>query len=269
PREPAVGAGEVEELPDAERAAVRQLERLRRVQAVGVGQDELSRRDLADELRADEVERARLGGEPGFVLWAGSAAGGAAGARPEDPAACGGGRNPPGHERAEAVWIAEGDEPSFRQGDDGVGALEPAHRVRHGFLEWRLVVRDQRRDQLAVGRRPERNAGLAELLAQLPDVDQVAVVAERDGARAPVLDEGLRVRPLRRAGRRVAVVADRYLAAQAAQLLLVEDLGDQPEVAQRGQAAVLGDGDSRRLLAAVLQREQAEVRQPRHVAVGG
>ena len=31
---------------------------------------------------------------------------------------------------------------------------------------------------------------------------------------------------------------------------------------------MLGDGDPRRLLAAVLQREQAEVRQPRDVAVG-
>ena len=63
-------------------------------------------------------------------------------------------------------------------------------------------------------------------------------------------------------------MADRDLAAQAAELLLVEDLGDEAEVAQPGQAPVLGDGDSRRLLAAVLQREQAEVRQPGDVAVG-
>ena len=42
---------------------------------------------------------------------------------------------------------------------------------------------------------------------------EVAVVAERDRPRAAVLDERLRVRPLRRAGRRVAGVADRDLAA--------------------------------------------------------
>src|SRR5262249_33512944 len=129
-------------------------------------------------------------------------------------------------------------------------------------------VRDQGRDQLAVGRRPERDAVLAQLLAQPPDVDEVPVVAESNRARAPVLDERLCVRPPRRAGRRVAVVADRHLAAQAAELLLVEDLGPEAEVAQTRQAAVLGDRDSGRLLAAMLEREEAEVREPRHVAVG-
>ena len=53
------------------------------------------------------------------------------------------------------------------------------------------------------------------------------------------------------------------------ELLLVEHLRDEAEVAQRGQPAVLGDGDARRLLAAVLQREEPEVREPRDVAVGG
>ena len=63
-------------------------------------------------------------------------------------------------------------EPSLRERDDRVRALEPAHRVRDGLVERRLVVRDQRRDQLAVGRRAERDAGLAQLLAQLADVDR-------------------------------------------------------------------------------------------------
>ena len=141
------------------------------MQAVRVGHDELTRRDLAHELRANEVERARLRGEHPIVPYTSD------------------------HERPEAVRVAEADQPSLRQRDDRVGALEPAHRVRHGVLERARVVRDQRRDQLAVGRRPERNARPAQLLAQLPDVDQVAVVAEGDVARAPVLDERLRVRP--------------------------------------------------------------------------
>ena len=143
PVELGVGSREVEELPDAERAAVRPLERLDRVQAVGVGEDELARLHLAHELRADEVERARLGGDDPVVVDA------------------------PDHERAEAVRVAERDEPSFRERDDGVRALEPAHRVRHGLVERRLVVRDQRGDQLAVGRRRELDAGLAQLVAQL------------------------------------------------------------------------------------------------------
>ena len=55
----------------------------------------------------------------------------------------------------------------------------------------------------------------------------------------------------------------------AVQLLLVEHLGDEAEVAERGEPALLGDGDARRLLAAVLEREEPEVREPRDVAVRG
>ena len=98
-------------------------------------------------------------------------------------------------------------------------------------------------------------------------VREVAVVAERDRPRAAVVDERLRVRPVRRAGGRVARVPDRGLAAQAAQLLLVEDLRDEAEVAQRREPALVGDGDPRRLLAAVLEREEAEVGEPGDVAV--
>jgi hypothetical protein len=58
------------------------------------------------------------------------------------------------------------------------------------------VVRDQCRDHLAVGGRAQRHALGAKLLAQRALVDEVAVVAERDSARAPVLHERLRVRPL-------------------------------------------------------------------------
>ena len=245
PLETAVGPREVEELPDAERSLVGRLERLRRPQTPCVGDDELARRDLAHEFGAHEVERARLGREDKVLLQAAD------------------------HERPEAVRVAEPDQPSLRERDDGIGALEPTHRVRHGLLEGSGVVCDQCGDQLAVGRRAEWDAVLAEPVPQLADVDQVAVVAQCHRACPAVLHERLRVRPLRRAGRRVARVADRDLAAKAAELLLVEDLGDEPEVAQRRQPPVLGDGDARRLLPAVLQREQAEVRQPRHVTVGG
>ena len=60
---------------------------------------------------------------------------------------------------------------------------------------------------------------------------------------------------------------DRDLAVEAAQLLLVEDLGDEAHVAQDGQAALVGDGDPGGLLAAVLEREEPEVGHPRHVAL--
>jgi hypothetical protein len=63
-------------------------------------------------------------------------------------------------------------------------------------------------------------------------------------------------------------VADRDLAAEAAELLLVEDLRDEAEVAQGRQAPVLGDSDAGRLLATMLKGEEAEVREACDVAVG-
>ena len=92
---------------------------------------------------------------------------------------------------------------------------------------------------------------------------------KRDRARAAVVDERLRVRPVRRAGCRVPRVADRDLAVQAAQLLLGEDLRDEAQVAEDGQPAVVGDGDAGGFLAAVLEREEAEVADARDVTVGG
>src|SRR5256885_388383 len=91
-----------------------------------------------------------------------------------------------------------------------------------------------------------------------------------EGARpaTPALDQRLGVSPLARAGRRVARVADGRVAAQAAELLLVEDLGDEAHVAQDGQAALVGDGDAGRFLAAVLEGEEAEEGDAGDVAVG-
>ena len=63
-------------------------------------------------------------------------------------------------------------------------------------------------------------------------------------------------------------MADRDLPVQAAQLLLVEDLGDEAEVAQDRQAAGVGDRDPGGLLAAVLEGEEAEVGDARDIAAG-
>ena len=62
-------------------------------------------------------------------------------------------------------------------------------------------------------------------------------------------------------------MTDRDLAAQAAELLLVEHLRDETEVAQRSEPTVLRDRDPRRLLASMLKREKSEVREPRNVVV--
>ena len=62
-------------------------------------------------------------------------------------------------------------------------------------------------------------------------------------------------------------MADRDLAGERLELLLVEDLGDEPHVAQHRQPPALRDGDPGRLLATMLQGEEREVREPRHVAL--
>jgi hypothetical protein len=210
--------------------------------AVGACEEELARPDLAFERGADQVERAGLGRDDGIVA------------------------EPPEHERPEAVAVAEGEESAVGEADDRGGALELLHRRADRLDERPLVVRDQRSHHLAVGGRRE---AARELGPQLARVDQVAVVPERDRARAAVVEQRLRVRPGVRAGRRVASVSDRDLAVQAREVLLVEHLRHEAEVAQRREPCLVGDGNPGRLLTAVLERVQAEVREPRDVAVGG
>ena len=91
-------------------------------------------------------------------------------------------------------------------------------------------------------------------------VDEVAVVAERDRARAAVLDQRLRVRPVRRAGRRVARVADRELAVRGrCSFCSSKTCVTRPMSRSTVRRPCVGDGDPGRLLAAVLEREEAEV----------
>jgi hypothetical protein len=165
------------------------------------------------------------------------------------------------------VRVPKREQLALGERDGGVRALEPRHRAGRSFRERRRVVRDQRRDRLRVGRGAELRPLEGQRRPEVGRVRQVAVVADRHGAHPPVMDERLRVRPGVRAGRGVARVPDRDVAGQRLQLLLVEDLRDEAHVAHRGEPPAVGDCDSRRLLAPVLEREEAEVGEPRHVAV--
>src|SRR5262249_57903700 len=81
-------------------------------------------------------------------------------------------------------------------------------------------------------------------------------------------DHWLGVRPAGRARGRVARVADRvHAAGQCRQADLVEHLRDEAELLLGRDPAAVTDGDAGRLLAAVLQRVQREVGEPRDVAV--
>ena len=60
----------------------------------------------------------------------------------------------------------------------------------------------------------------------------------------------------------------RHVALQAAENLFVENAGDEPHLAMAVDRDAVADRETRALLAAVLQRVQAEVCQPRDVFAG-
>ena len=196
---------------------------------------------VAHEVGADEIERAGL--------------------RRDDPVV----PELPERERAEAERVAEGDERVLGERGHGVRALEPGHRVRDRLDERALVAGDQRGDELRVRAGEEltpsatSSARSSSTFTRLPLWPSATVRARA------VMDERLRVRPLVRAGGRVARVADRGLARKRVQLLLVEHVRDEAHLAQHGEPALIRDRDARGLLAAVLEREQAEVRETRNV----
>ena len=200
--------------------------------------DDLAGLHVAQELRADDVERAGLRGDAVAVA------------------------EHPDRQRPQPRRVAEGDDAVLGHHDRRVGALGALHHVGDRVLDRvRLVRREQRRDHLGVRRRAEADALLAQLGVQLDGVDEVAVVGQRD--LAPVgAPDGLGVLPRVRAGRRVADVADGHAALERAQLLLVEDLVDEALVAHRHDVAVLGGRDAGGLLAAVLERVEREVGEP-------
>jgi hypothetical protein len=64
-------------------------------------------------------------------------------------------------------------------------------------------------------------------------------------------------------------VADREVPRERRQRRLVEDLRDQPHVLEDHDAVAVADRDPRRLLAAVLEREQPVVGELGNLFVGG
>ena len=228
-------------LEDAERVLPGR-KRLCGVQPVRVDPHELARLHVTHDVGADEVERAGLGRDDPVV---------------PDLSEC---------ERPETQRVSERDEDALGQRSRRVRAFEPRHRVRDGLLERSRVAGDERGDDLRVGSRAEPHPVLEELGTQLLHVHEIAVVAQRDRARAAVVDQRLRIRPPVRARRRVARVPDRELSGERLELLLVEDLGDETHVANDGQPPRVRDCDPRRLLAAVLEGEETEVRKTRDVA---
>jgi hypothetical protein len=99
----------------------------------------------------------------------------------------------------------------------------------------------------------------ARLLHQRLGVDEVPVVAESEHVVVDRPVGRLGVAPGRRAGGRVAAVADGQVAVEAGQSAVVEHAGHQALVLDDRELLAIADGHAGRLLAAVLEGEEAEI----------
>jgi hypothetical protein len=239
--EPRVRAREVDELEDAERVAFGPPEP-RGDDASLVDAHQLAGLDVPQERRADDVERAGLGGD----------------AEPVRQAA--------DRERTQAVGVARREQAALVHHDERERALERGEHVDQGRLEvLRWVPGEDRRDQIRVG---GGRAPGADPLGELERVHEVAVVPQRERPLAIRLERGLGVLPRGRAGRRIAVVPDPEVSAERRERRLVEHLGDEPQLLEHQDVLAVGDGHPGRLLPPVLLGEEREVGQPRDIVAG-
>ena len=123
-------------------------------------------------------------------------------------------------------------------------------------------------DDLGVAGRLEQAAATHELSAQLIGVCQIAVVADREPAELEIGEKRLYVAQRDLAGCRIANMADRGAAAQSPDDFLgAEIIADMTQSAVRVELpAIIGD-DAGGLLAAMLQRMQAERGKRRRIGV--
>ncbi len=214
---------------------------------LGCDDDHLAGFDLADELGADDVERA------GF--------------RCQSPALA----DLTQHQRAHAKRVAHTDQLGARHRDDRERAFDTPQRVLHPLRDRLLqAARHQVDDALAVRRRLEDRAAVDHLAAQLGSVDDVAVVRNRRAAHRKLAEEWLHVADrgvALRSGRGVADVPDGDRPRQGLhQGRVREAVAHVPEPPGRVEALVrIVADDTRRLLAAVLQRMEAKRREVRRL----
>jgi len=238
-----IRSGEVDVFEDAARG--RGGREVLGADAVGVDRHHLARLHLADEGGAHDVERRRLRGD--------------------HPAAL----EPAEYQGPDAVRVAGGVERVLVHEDQGERAAQPGQDLlRRGLERVVGVPGEQRREDRGV-----RGAALGEfaplhgavaLLDQADEVGsvgEVAVVRQRDRAGRRRPERGLGVVPGAGAGGGVARVPDGEVPLEGVERALVEHLGDQAHVLVDEDLRPVARGDARRLLAPVLQRVEAEVRE--------
>ncbi len=216
----------------------RRRKRPHRARTVRTDDQHLARLDVALPARVDEVQRARL--------------------RTDDVRLA----EPAERERPEPMRIPNGNQPVFRQQDQRERTLGLRNR-----LDQRLLGRRrhgpgvQVQQHLGVARRLEDGSLPHEVVAQLLGVDEVAVMADGDLAVGAVDDDRLRVVEPAVARRGVPDVADGTRPGEPRNRSLVEGVGHLAFRLAHLQPAPVRRGDAGALLAAMLQRVQAEVRE--------
>ena len=175
------------------------------------------------------------------------------------------------HERANAVRIAECVERLLVDECHGVAAAHELHGLANALAQVARTlskVADEFGRDLGIRVGEERHAQLDQLAAQLVGVDQSAVVRERDNDAVDGRKMRLRGFPALGTGSAIAHVAHGQLAGERRQVGVGEHAIEQPQVLANHNRAAITHGDSRRFLAAMLQRAQTKVRQSSHIAIG-
>ena len=162
--------------------------------------------------------------------------------------------------------IARRDQAAVGHQEQRVGPFDLGER-HHQRLDdvGARVARHEVQDDLGVAGGLEDRAALFELGADRRGVGEVAVVHDADRPHRGLDHDRLGVGDHRRAGGRVARVPHRPPPREARQHLVREDLGDVPHAALDVHALAVPGADAGALLAAMLQRVEAEVGEVRRV----
>ena len=200
--------------------------------------DDLAVLDVAHEMRADDVERAGLGGEDVMAVEFAE------------------------HQRPDAERIARADQLLVGQRDQRIGAFDLAQRLDEALDDARpAAARHEMQDDFGVGGRLVDRAVAHEFAPQRQAVGEIAVMGDGEAAGVEFGEERLHVAQDRLAGRRIAHMADRGVAGQALdRRRLGEMIADEAEAALGIEAPAVEGDDAGRFLAAMLQRMQAERR---------
>ena len=237
----AVGPRKIDVFEHAEgRLLIR--ERPFRAQTVLIDDQDFAGLDLANELRVNQIQRARFRRQyVGAIEFAEAS-----------------GRQPNGSRTRDQFALAH-DQQRKR-------AFNPAQR-RENVSAIVRGLRQEMQNDFAVGGGLENGSFSLQFVAQQIGVDQIAVVRDRHLAAHAVDHEGLRVFDRAGAGGGITRVPDRACPFQFGQFFLTKYLRHKTHVLvlEKCRAGPVAGDDSRALLAAMLQRKQAVICQDRRV----